>query len=261
MFDLPSEHPEEPGLPDLYHFLQAMLLYETFLTPLCTADWVFKAADHPLYYDPDRPLWYKRPDWFAVLDVPAQADREALRRSYVVWQEGRVPDIVVELLSEGTEPEDLDQKKRAGEASPPTKWEVYERILGVPYYVAFDRADRLPLVFRLEEGRYRPLAVGAEPVWLEGLGLALGPWSGRYQNGAGLWLRWFDQDGHLIPTQEEQVQSERRAAKAMRLRAEAERRRAEAAERRVAELEARLQALGRPDQAGKGGGEEPPDRS
>jgi hypothetical protein len=30
MYDLPSENPEEKGLPDDFHFLQPLLLYLTF---------------------------------------------------------------------------------------------------------------------------------------------------------------------------------------------------------------------------------------
>ena len=33
MYDLPSENPEEPGLPDEFHLLQPRLLAETFLPP------------------------------------------------------------------------------------------------------------------------------------------------------------------------------------------------------------------------------------
>jgi Uma2 family endonuclease len=57
-----------------------------------------------------------------------------MRYSYVVWQEKVIPFIVVELLSEGTEKEDLGKTLREIK-EPPTKWEVYEQILKIPYYV------------------------------------------------------------------------------------------------------------------------------
>lgn len=66
-----------------------------------------------------------------------------LRMSYVMWQEGVAPSVVVELLSPGTEREDLGRTWREVN-QPPTKWEVYEQILRVPYYAVFDRScDRL----------------------------------------------------------------------------------------------------------------------
>jgi len=229
MYDLPSEDPEEPGLPDLFHFLQAVLLSETFLSPLAPVHRTLTAADHNLYYDPRHPLWHKRPDWFAVLEVPRQSQDGDLRLSYVVWQEGRVPSIVVELLSAGRDDEDLGLTEPRKSEGPPTKWQVYERILGVPYYVVFGRQEAFPRIFRHVNGRYRELEVGAEPVWLDGLGLALGTWTGEYQHVKQRWLRWFDGEGRMIPTNAEQ--------------AKAESARAEAAEHRIAELEAMLQRL------------------
>ena len=53
------------------------------------------------------PAWHKRPDWFAVLGVPRLYHERDLRLSYVMWQEGAAPYVVVELLSPSTEREDL----------------------------------------------------------------------------------------------------------------------------------------------------------
>lgn len=120
MYDLPSEDPEEPGLPDEFHILQPQLLRETFHPPNCSLDQVFVASDLNLYYDARHPLWHKRPGRFAVVDVPRLYEQKDLRLSYVVWQEGVAPFVVVELLSPGTEKEDLGQILRAGD-QPPTK--------------------------------------------------------------------------------------------------------------------------------------------
>ena len=46
----------------------------------------------------------------------------------------------MELLSPRTEDEDLGQRLREVNQSP-TKWEVCERILRVPYYVVYDRYE------------------------------------------------------------------------------------------------------------------------
>lgn len=69
-YDLPSEAPEDPGVPDEFHVYQPQLLRETFRPSLCDPAQLFIAADINLYYDPHHPLWYKRPDWFAVLGRP-----------------------------------------------------------------------------------------------------------------------------------------------------------------------------------------------
>ncbi len=133
-----------------------------------------------LYYDVRHPLRHKRPDWFAVLGTSKLYEGRDLRLSYVVWQEGVNPFIVVELLSPGTEQEDLGRAERDID-QPPGKWEVYEQILRIPYYVVFSRyANRLQ-VFGLAGSRYqeRPLMEGK--IWLSEPGLGLGVWSGAYQ--------------------------------------------------------------------------------
>ncbi|MCY7272615.1 MAG: Uma2 family endonuclease, partial [Phormidesmis sp. CAN_BIN44] len=66
MYDLPSENPEEPGLPDEFHLLQPRLLEETFLPPDYLSEDVFMGSDLNLYYDVRHTGWYKRPDWFGV---------------------------------------------------------------------------------------------------------------------------------------------------------------------------------------------------
>ncbi len=59
MYDLPSENPQQPGLPDEFHLFQPQLLRETFLPPNYPEDQVFVASDLNLYYDVHHPLWYK----------------------------------------------------------------------------------------------------------------------------------------------------------------------------------------------------------
>lgn len=69
MYDLPSEDPQEPGLPDEFHDFQPQLWRETFRPPDVLQERIFVASDLNLYYDVKHPLWYKRPDWFAVVGV------------------------------------------------------------------------------------------------------------------------------------------------------------------------------------------------
>lgn len=107
MYDLPSEDPEEPGLPDEFHDLQPQLLIRTLRLTGYSRENCFTASELNLYYHVRHPLWHKRPDWFLVVDVPRLYEQRDLRRSYVIWQEGKLPDVVVEFLSPGTEAEDL----------------------------------------------------------------------------------------------------------------------------------------------------------
>ena len=73
-----------------------------------------------VYYNPDRrfTIGVVGPDVFFVLGV-SKGDR--LR--WVVWEEGKGPDVVIELLSPSTAAQDKEEKKQ-----------IYQDRLGVPEY-------------------------------------------------------------------------------------------------------------------------------
>jgi len=208
MYDLPSEDPEEFGLPDEFHGSQPDLLKKTCLSPHYSQEDYFIASDLNLYYDSEHPLWYKRPDWFLVLGAKRSQTQQQLRLSYVIWDEQVSPFLVVELASPGTENEDLGRTERKDD-NRPTKWEVYETILQIPYYVIYDRYKNLFCGFVLRSGKYEALVLEEGRLWLEDLGLGLGLWQGRYEGVEGLWLRFYDATGEWIPTPDEQAEQER----------------------------------------------------
>jgi Uma2 family endonuclease len=250
MYDLPSEDPEEPGLPDEFHYYQPQLLRETFQPSGYLPDHYLVATDLNLYYDIRHPTWHKRPDWFAVLGVPSLYEERDLRMSYVIWQEQVAPYLVVELLSPGTEDEDLGRARRQSR-QPPSKWTVYERILQTPYYVVFSRYTDTVQYFALTHGRYRALQLPEPRLWLPEAGLGLGLWMGTYYGLTRPWLRCYDAQGAWIPTAAERAeQAERSARQAERRVGQAEQstrqaeQRATQAEQRAARLAAQLRALG-----------------
>ncbi len=226
MYDLQSEDPEEPGLPDEFHDFQPQLLRETFQAAGYLPDETFIGTDINLYYDSRHHLWYKRPDWFVALGVSQATEQAEMRLSYVVWQESVDPFLVIELLSPGTEAEDLGQTLREL-GKPPTKWEVYERILRVPYYVVFDRYENQLRAFKLEGTRYREITQLESGLWFDEIQLRLGVWQGSYQGVEGKWLRWCDGTGDWIATPAEQAEQEHQRAEQECQRAEQERQRAE----------------------------------
>ncbi|MGH9936682.1 MAG: Uma2 family endonuclease [Blastocatellia bacterium] len=228
MYDLPSEEIGDAGMPDEFHIHQAVLLDETFIPPAIYPDEVFSAIDMNLYYDPRRTDWYKRPDWFAVIGVPRLYDGRDSRLSYVVWQEAMDPLIVVELLSPKTEKEDLGQTLREVN-QPPTKWEVYERILRVPYYVVFGRKEDELRVFKLSGMQYDEVTGHNGRVWIPEAKLGLGLWHGSFRGQERLWLRWYDAQDNWIPTNAERAERERKLTDQEYQRAEQERREKEAA--------------------------------
>jgi len=235
MYDLPSEFPEEPGLPDEFHDLQPQLLSRTLsLVDYHRGNW-FAGSDLNLYYDVHHPLWHKRPDWFLALNVPRLYGGRDLRRSYVVWQEGQSPTIVVEFLSPRTERDDLgrfygdsdqvnpdeyDSEASTSSASTPSKLEVYEQYLRVPHYLVYSRYSQRLRYFKLVGTRYeeQPLCPGKPLVWLDDLKIGLGIWPGEFEGVRACWLRWCDQAGNWLLTDTERA--EQRAERlAERLRA------------------------------------------
>jgi hypothetical protein len=151
--------------------------------------------------------------------------------------------VIVELLSPGTEKEDLGRTSRETD-QPPTKWEVYERILRMPYYVMFNRyTDELNVFQNLAE-HYEEIAATEPRIWLPELQLGLGLWHGTYRNAERLWLRWYDQNGAWIPTEREQAQQAKQQASEAEQRADRAEQRANQAEQRAEALAQRLRELG-----------------
>ena len=247
MYDLPSENPEEPGLPDEFHDFQPEFLRVTFRPPNYPPEQLFCGSDMNLYYDARHHLRYKRPDWFGVVGVSRLYNENDLRLSYVMWEEIVAPTVVVELLSPGTEKEDLGKSTRLS-SQPPTKWEVYEQILKVPYYIVFDRYTDTLKVFELSGGFYKEIQLTEPKIWIPQLELGLGVWSGEYDGLHRRWLRWYDAQGNWILTPTEQAQAkfetERQRAEAESQRAETERQRAEAEREKSQRLEELLRSHG-----------------
>ncbi len=221
-------------MPDEFHDLQPQLLSATLRLNV-PPDQYFTGTDLNLYYDVWHPLWHKRPDWFLVVGVPRLYEGRDLRSSYVIWQEGITPFVVVELLSPGTEKEDLgsfvdtetpttatpaapDRATAANghdtPATPPRKWEVYERILRVPYYLVYSRYTNQLRGFQLVGGRYQeqPLNATNPRIWIPELKLGLSLWEGTYDRTLRQWLHWCDAGGNWVPTPEEQAAQEQQRA-------------------------------------------------
>jgi Uma2 family endonuclease len=232
MYDLPSEDKEEMGLPDEFHDVQPDLLKET-CRPV--VENFFIGADLNLYYDSRHTGWYKRPDWFLVLGASASESVTDARLSYVMWHEGVAPFLMVELLSPGTEAEDLGQTLRVV-GKPPTKWQVYEQILRVPYYAIFDRYSNQFRMFCLQATQYVELAISGQGFWFKEIDLGLGIWTGSYQGMFGQWLRWYDRMGNWVLTSREGELQARKEADEANQRADREQQRADFLATKLREL-------------------------
>ena len=178
-----------------------------------------------IYFNPDqaRNRDYRGPDFFYIKDG---VDRGRERPYWAVWEEGgRLPDVVIELLSPSTEDEDRT-----------TKYAIYEQTLRTPEYFLYDPLTRVLEGFRLVGGAYQPLEPNDRGwLWSDELGLWLGLWEGYYILSRATWLRLFTREGELVLLADED-----------------ERRRADSAEREVERLKALLAQ--QTNQAGKGNG-------
>jgi Uma2 family endonuclease len=184
---------------------------------------VYISGNMFIYYVPGDRLRHVSPDVFVVRGVA----RLPQRRRYLVWEENKGPDLVIEFTSESTRKEDLDEK-----------FPLYRDTLRVREYFLFDPfAEYLdpPLQgYRLRGGRYvriRPVE-GRLPSQVLGLHLERDGWQLRLRD---------PQTGRRLLTPAEEHQARVRAERAAQ-RASAARRRAEA---EVERLRRELDALRR----------------
>jgi Uma2 family endonuclease len=156
---------------------------------------------------------FKGPDFFVVLDIP-----KGERRSWVVWEEGKAPDVVIELLSESTAQADKNEKKL-----------IYQNQMRVPEYFWFDPFNPDDWAgFSIQQGVYQLLVPNERNQLVsQSLGLGLQCWQGKYRGVETVWLRWATLEGELLPTGAEIAQQEYQRAEQERQRAEQERQRAE----------------------------------
>jgi hypothetical protein len=178
------------------------------------------------------------PDMFLSLDVEVAGDWwQKAHRSYFLWEFGKAPDLVLEIVSNQEGGEDGEKRLK------------YQR-MRVPYYVIYDPLRQVmaePLtVYRLVDAVYERQDTRSIP--LVGLGLTL--WDGVFEGKQETWLRWTDAEGVLIPTGKELAEQERQKAGQERQKAAEERQKA-AEERQRAEQERHKaeQAQQRADQA------------
>ena len=183
--------------------------------PACGSRPFVAMAHVGLFYHIRRPPLV--PDVLLSLDVEVPADVHLKHnRSYFVWEYGKPPDVVIEIVSNREGGEDSD------------KLATYARI-PIRYYVIYD-PDQL-----LSNETIRVWELGATgfhkldgPIWFPDAGLGLRIWQGRYETLNANWLRWVDAMGELVPTGRELAEAEHERAEVERIRAEAERQRADA---------------------------------
>ncbi|OGO41429.1 MAG: hypothetical protein A2Z04_01095 [Chloroflexi bacterium RBG_16_57_9] len=192
---------DDTPVDNLFSAKQQRLLVESLYS-----SWAGPGEGRPFLADSNVGVFYSVrepplvPDAFLSLDVRAPADPWPKRnRSYFIWEYGKPPDVVIEVVS-NREGKEAGRKKR-----------LYER-MGVIYYVIYDPLEQLGperlQVFELHAGVY----VAIDPPWLPEAGLGLQVWHGVYQDMEDDWLRWYDREGNIILTGAERAEQEHQRA-------------------------------------------------
>jgi Uma2 family endonuclease len=176
---------------------------------------------------------YRGPDFFVVKDVERGCDHD--RKYWAVWDEdGRYPDMIVELMSISTAETDLTIKR-----------ELYEKTFHTGNYVCVDPDAGRLLGWRLGNSHYEEMKSNERGwLWCDRLDLWIGMWHGRIGDLVADWPRFFTRDGQLVLTQAEaeakRAEAEANRAEAQAKRADDEARKAEKERERAAGAEAEL---------------------
>jgi Uma2 family endonuclease len=221
--DITIEYPSADGEPvaETYIHLYAILTTLEVLQQYLAGRQATVLANQFLYYAQGFPRLRVAPDVMVIFDVPPGG-----RDNYKVWEEGQVPQVVLEMTSAGTQKQDQEQKKL-----------LYEQ-LGIVEYWLFDPKgewiNKKLQGYRLHDEIYQPITDSLS----QPLGLRL--------EVEGELLRFYRLDTGdklLIPTElAEKAQRER--AETERQRAETERKRAETEMQRANKLAEHLRSLG-----------------
>jgi len=145
----PVEYPTSDGKPmaetDL-HRQDMVDLIETLQDYFAHDPQVYVTGNLLLYYEEGNPRKHVSPDVFVVRGVPKRPPRDY----YLLWIEGKSPELVIEITSKTTKREDQIKKLV-----------LYRDVLRVPEYFQFDPTeDYLKPPFqghRLVGGDYQPI--------------------------------------------------------------------------------------------------------
>ena len=231
----------EDGSPvdNIFSEKQQRLLAESLYNSWKPSETFLAMSNVGLFYAIKKPPFV--PDLLVSLGVEAPKDPfPKENRSYFIWEYGKSPEAVIEVVS----------NKDGGEDS--IKLKGYAQI-GIPHYVIFDPDrcidDRILRVYRLNGRAYELQADGA--TFLDSLGLGVTLWTGGYEGLEETWLRWTNADGELLRTGEENTEFAnqmaslaKQQAEVAKQQAETAEKRAESAERQKERLIAQLQKLG-----------------
>lgn len=172
---------------------------------------------------------FRGPDFFLVLDTY----RDNSRKAWVTWNEnGRYPDVIIELMSPSTAKVDREEKK-----------ELYQKVFKTREYYIYDPFEPNSLQgWRFDSNLvYQEIPPNEKGwLWCETANLWLGTWEGVLLKEKAHWLRFYHEDGSLALLPEEfaqlQAQEAQLQAQEAQLQLKKEREKAEYLAARLREL-------------------------
>ena len=132
------------------------------------------------------------PDTMLSMDLEPRGDlNRKANRTYLVWDRGKLPEVVAEVVSQTPGGEDTFKMRK------------YES-MRIPHYVIWDPKLRLSKeslrYFEWTPAGYKQTEMRDA---LAGVGISLGIWKGVYENELDVWLRWRYPDGRWVLTGKE----------------------------------------------------------
>ena len=180
---------DEPEMESSQHYTQLMLLVICLEWLWRNKNDYFIGANLTIYYSRQQLKTgdFRGPDFFLVKQTEKRP-----RKSWVVWEEnGKYPNLIIELLSDSTAKVDRNLKK-----------ELYQDNFRTPEYFWFDPETMEFMGFRLQQNRYEEIQPNQEGRrWSQELELYLGV--------DGEQLRYFTANGERVPTPQESAIQEK----------------------------------------------------
>jgi Uma2 family endonuclease len=177
---------DEPPLETDLHRLQMTLLIQCLEWLWQNRNDFYASGNLTIYYSPRQRKSenFRGPDFFVVLGTERKP-----RKSWVVWEEdGKYPNLIIEILSDSTGDTDKGLKKQ-----------IYQDIFRTPDYFWFDPETLEFSGYHLLDGKYQSLEPNPQGwLWSQQLGLYLGVYQEK--------LRFFTPEGKLVSTPEEVAQ-------------------------------------------------------
>ncbi|MEG3840435.1 Uma2 family endonuclease [Microcoleus sp. herbarium14] len=216
IFPLGDLYSDEPPVETELHLRQIILLLNCLEWLWRDRNNFYAAGNLTIYYSPKqlKSKDFRGPDFFVVLGTERKT-----RKSWVVWDEdGKYPNIIVEILSPKTANIDKNFKKQ-----------LYQDTFRTHDYFWFDPETLELAGFHLVDGEYEAIAPNeCGHLRSQQLDLCLGICEGK--------LRLFTAEGELVPTPQEFAECETQRARQEAGRAEQEAGRADRLAAKLREL-------------------------